>query len=527
MSTLRGFGAPALFLWLLVAPVLRAEPAGVLARLGMPLPVENGPLHSVIGIQDPGRSPPMQGLRAEVRSLVFAPDGKSLVTFADDGYVRTWDLASGREVRRRSLGTGILETAVLSPDGAFLAGSRDRNFAALWETDTGNIRDPFHGHRPQAWGPAFAPGERVVALCEPDGIGVWDMDIGKPLLQVRRPQEEGPGLGYSPLAVFHTLAAAPNGKVIACGNSMGEIEVWDLGQAQGRRRYGIPALCSPVLALAFSPDSQHLAAAGTAGELFVWDLQHDGIRWRRVIIADFASLAWTRDGHTLVVAYKDGTVRLLERETGRERGQFNSGQGGLAGAWAAPDGPRLALAGRDATILVVDLLAQGASGERGNRPPAALLDDFVSEDAGRAWAAICRLATTPEQALPLLREKLAQAPAANGERIRSLIAQLDDDDFDRREEAGASLGRLLDEAEGALREELKKTASAEVRRRIRQVLAGHEIRPLPHELRRLTRALEALELMHTAGAKALVAKLAAGDPEAWLTRQAKFALERW
>jgi WD40 repeat protein len=472
---------------------------------------------------DSGKGGPVSGRRSEVRALVFARDRKSLLTFANDGHVRTWDLASGREERCVWLRTGILETAVLSPDGAFLAGSRGKEFAVLWETASGNIRDPFSGYRPLAWGPAFAPRERIVALCAPNGVGVWDMDIGKSLLLMSRPKEEGLEV---PAGDFHTLAVAPNEKVIACGSSTGTIEVWDLEQEQGSRRYSIPALTSKVEALAFSPDSRLLAAAGAAGELFVWDLQRDGTQWRRVIIADFASLAWTHDGHTLAVAYQDGTVRLLERETGRERGRFDSGQGGLAGAWAAPGGPRLALAGRDTTILIVDLLVQGAGPDKVNQPPAALVEDLAGEDAGRGWTAVCRLAAAPEQALPLLRQTLARAQAVS-ERIRTLIAQLDDDDFDAREEAAAALGDMLELAEDVLREELKKSIPLEVRRRIQQVLNGHEIQPPSPELLRQMRALEALELMHTAGAKTVLEKLASGALEAWLTRQAKFALDRW
>ena len=42
---------------------------------------------------------PESGHTASVRSVAFSPDGKTLASGADDGFVKLWDLAGGKELR--------------------------------------------------------------------------------------------------------------------------------------------------------------------------------------------------------------------------------------------------------------------------------------------------------------------------------------------------------------------------------------------------------------------------------------------
>jgi hypothetical protein len=73
---------------------------------------------------------------------------------------------------------------------------------------------------------------------------------------------------------------------------------------------------------------------------------------------------------------------------------------------------------------------------------------------------------------------------------------------------------------------LAKSPSVEVRRRVEKILAKlDDSAPSGGRLRAL-RTIEALELAGTAEARHLLQNLAAGAPEARLTRNAKAALDR-
>lgn len=176
-----------------------------------------------------------------------------------------------------------------------------------------------------------------------------------------------------------------------------------------------------------------------------------------------------------------------------------------------------------------DAPARRAERELTPQQLAALWDDLASKDAVTHYLALWAAAAAPRQAVPFLRERLRPAAPADGpqqERIRRLIAQLDDDNFRARETASAELEKLLEPAEPALRAALVGKVSVEARRRIERLLQGRREGTLSAEELRQARAVQALEHMGTPQARQLLEALAKGDAPARLTREAKAALAR-
>ncbi len=76
-----------------------------------------------------------------IRDLVFSPDGKSLLTIAEDSPMKLWDAATG-ELRASVKGNGAYQTAAFSPDGTLLAtcfgtAGPDRSQVQLWRLPGG------------------------------------------------------------------------------------------------------------------------------------------------------------------------------------------------------------------------------------------------------------------------------------------------------------------------------------------------------------------------------------------------------
>ena len=107
-----------------------------------------------------------------------------------------------------------------------------------------------------------------------------------------------------------------------------------------------------------------------------------------------------------------------------------------------------------------------------------------------------------------------------------MIAQLDDDEFEKREEASRELEKLGSQAEGALRKAAKAKPSAEVVRRVNDLLKKMDKNAVSGERLREARALEVLEGIGNADAVKLLEELAKGAADAALTQQAKASLER-
>jgi hypothetical protein len=149
----------------------------------------------------------------------------------------------------------------------------------------------------------------------------------------------------------------------------------------------------------------------------------------------------------------------------------------------------------------------------------------LAGDAAPADDALWSLATDPETPT-FLRTRLGAASELAPARLARLLADLDADSFETRQQASAELERYADESRAALRRAMKVTRSAEVRRRIDEALRRvDDVKPPPELLRRL-RALEALERSGTPEALDLVKALAEAADDARLTREAKATLAR-
>jgi HEAT repeat protein len=121
-----------------------------------------------------------------------------------------------------------------------------------------------------------------------------------------------------------------------------------------------------------------------------------------------------------------------------------------------------------------------------------------------------------------LKDHLHPVVAADAKRLATLLADLDSEQFTVRDKAARELERLGESALPALKKAQEESTSAEVRRRVEQLLAKEQSSPHLRE----ARAVEVLEHIATPETRELLRKLAEGVPEARLTREAKAALER-
>jgi hypothetical protein len=152
--------------------------------------------------------------------------------------------------------------------------------------------------------------------------------------------------------------------------------------------------------------------------------------------------------------------------------------------------------------------------------------DDLGGDPARSYQALWALMDDPKAACALLRARIAPVKRAAGEaQVRRLVARLDSEEFSEREAASRELAELGEQVELSLARALKETRSAEVRRRVKELLAKLKAAPGAEELR-LTRAVHALELCGTAEAKEVLRAWAGGAAGARLTLDAAAAMKR-
>jgi hypothetical protein len=217
-------------------------------------------------------------------------------------------------------------------------------------------------------------------------------------------------------------------------------------------------------------------------------------------------------------------IYLWETATGKERQCFEGHQGNVNSVAFSGDGTRLVSASSDTTALVWDTTASIVAGKPTDKQLQAAWSDLVGDDAAKAYRAIWLMARHPVQSVPLLREHVPPARALDAEMRKQFerwLTDLDSAEASVREHASAELAKRVVMAEPLLRKALSERPSLEQRKRIERVLERLE------QVRvTLGRAIEALEHAHTPESRQLLETLAAGESDAWLTREAKAALQR-
>jgi hypothetical protein len=240
----------------------------------------------------------------------------------------------------------------------------------------------------------------------------------------------------------------------------------------------------------------------------------------------FQKFALAPDGRTLATARPDRTVQVWDAATGTELLHRTGLPSRTVVLAFAPDGQTLATGNDDSTILLWDTTTP----KKTRREPGAKeLDQWWSalagKDAHAAWTAIWNMIEAPQSVVPFLRRRLRPAAALPADEVRRLLADLDSSDFARREAASKCLAEFDDRIVPALEDALKNAESAELRRRLKDLLPTSQMIRSPEALRQV-RAVEVLEHMGTPEARRLLEELASGAPEARLTREAKVSTER-
>ncbi|MCX7700999.1 MAG: hypothetical protein N2039_08985, partial [Gemmataceae bacterium] len=284
-----------------------------------------------------------------------------------------------------------------------------------------------------------------------------------------------------------------------------------------------------VGSLAFSPDARTIASSGWQDhKVFLWEAGTGRCRRQIPHESGSKSLLFTPDGRTLITAGNDRTIRLWNLASGSPLPAFEGHTGTVNGVAISPDARVLVSASNDQTVRVWDLSQRRpgtASRILPNRQVESCWLALGHVDSKVAYEAMTNLASAPEQAIALIRQRVRPASADNAQRIDELINLTSHPRYAIREQATRELEQFRDEAEAALRLALTRP-EAETRRRAERLLRKIESRGIAPDTLRAIRCVELLEQLGTAEARQLLQEFAQGAADARLTQEALTSLRR-
>jgi WD40 repeat protein len=289
--------------------------------------------------------------------VALCPDGKTVITADSDGALRAWDVPAGKEVRQLQLAEGRDFLALaLSADGSLVAATQKDNqgiYLWAWRT-TATARKfklpPSDYANPSATCLAFSPDGKTLAAAGyfRPGVSLWDVAHRRLLRTI--------STGDSHADFVHTVQFSGDGKWLASagGDAVRNVAVlWDPATGKQLRQWEF----GPEMAkhISFSADGRLLAvAAGGGVRLWRTDTGKAVAECRQAHRSLIWALAVSSRGAVIASASRDGTVRLWEAATGKQRGVFRHG-GSVQAVTFSPDGRLLATSATDDAVRLWDV----------------------------------------------------------------------------------------------------------------------------------------------------------------------------
>lgn len=195
-----------------------------------------------------------------VAALLFAPDGRWLVSAGGDRAIKIWRIAPGfgKEPVAVLFGhSGPVSTLSISGDGAWLASGGADEVVKVWDLAARAESQTFRGHGDWVSSVAFSPDGASLASAAVDGkVLVW------------RLEPNGATNAQAGHTRTVTAVASSTGRIITGGRDRNVI-IWD--QASGRPLRSLRGHNAAILAVAASADAARIASSGDDRKIRWWD----------------------------------------------------------------------------------------------------------------------------------------------------------------------------------------------------------------------------------------------------------------
>jgi cytochrome c len=305
----------------------------------------------------------LRGHGGPVRTLAVSPDGNETASGSFDTAVIRWSLASNTAKQVLRFHAGAVNAVVFLPDGRLASSGEDARIA-IWEAGRQQPSAVLEGHAAPVVGLAVAPDGNALASASWDHTArVWPLGSGASpitieghsqgvnavafapdglslvtagydaMIRVTPLRRVGSALSATLPTPLNTVAVGPDGEIVTAG---ADGKVYFLN-ANAELRGEVAAAEAPIIALALSPDARIIAAAGIRGSVAI--IERASRKLLRTLVGPGLpvwSLAFLKDGRTLLSGGTDRMIRRWDAETGEQIGDVVAG---------APEDPLARFAG--------------------------------------------------------------------------------------------------------------------------------------------------------------------------------------
>ena len=254
-----------------------------------------------------------------VWSVAVTADGKTAVSGGQEGSVRVWDLAAGRQQAAFTGQADVVWSVAVTADGnTAVSGGRDRT-VEVWDLAAGRQQAALTGHTDWVRSVAVtADGKTAVSGSDDGTVRVWDLAAGQAAAR-RSPATTARCWRWRSARTGRRRSAAAVTARCGCGT-------WPLGQSRRRS----PATTARCCRWRSAADGRTAVSGSGDGTVRVWDLVA-GKPSRRRLPATTARCGRWRSAPT---------GRRRSAETGRQWAATATGKGRCGSGTWPPDGSK-------------------------------------------------------------------------------------------------------------------------------------------------------------------------------------------
>lgn len=376
--------------------------------------VETGELLVTFEPDDP-ETEELEGHATWLRDVTFSPDGQSIVSADESGYVLRWSVED--EALAQVISEGELEhvyDSVFSPDGTTLVTGAFVNHVAVWDVETGELRLTLRGHTASVLGVDFSPdGKTVITASQDKTLRLWDVETGAEIHRFVGHSDRVYDVAFLPdgdqfvsssydstlrlwdietdqmlrrLAgheqTIYQVTFNADGTLLASGSRDQTVRLWDVATGEELRVFGpddpdteaIEGHDDRVISVAFSPDGRHILSGALDSYLLLWDAETGELL--QVMEPDDpeteiveghektpegstdSKFVWyvtfSADGRYAYSSAFDKTIIKWDLETGEVVRQYTGHTEGVLGVTLLSDGKHFLTHSWDKTIILWD-----------------------------------------------------------------------------------------------------------------------------------------------------------------------------